>query len=244
MIAMERRLEVAAEIPQLHFLDTGLPVRYPVWTGLKEELRTEESLFSSTPEQESRAVKVFSAADQFIPKPVKNYANRVGERIKPEAWTAAAATDITSIFVLPAVQGLIALNTHSGLDITSPKLAVAAALTGISLMADWYALRKKGWDISIVGCITQAFSGRPSLSAILEHTINYIGPLNFVNIGAFATGNFSFMVDNIMAAPFVLAPWYIGMNLAIGHGQADRVLIPIRKVEDATLGRIKQAMKR
>jgi len=111
-------------------------------------------------------------------------------------------------------------------------------------MVDRYALRKKGWDISIVGCITQAFSGRPTLSAITEHAINYIGPLNFVNIGAIVTGNFSFLIDNIMTAPFVLAPWYIGMNLVIGHGQADRVLDPIRKIEDATWGKIKDGIKR
>jgi hypothetical protein len=223
MTLSEREPGRAPEIPKLSFQDGSL-LEYPVWTA-KEELRTDD-IFTAMPDK---------------PKGIR-------QRIKPEGWTAALATDATSIAVLPVVQDLIAINTHTELDITSPKLAAAAALTAISLLADWYALRKKGWDISIVGCIAQAISGKPSLSAIAEHAINYIGPFNFVNIGAIAagitTGNFSFLIDNITAAPFVLAPWYIGMNLLIGHGQADRVLNPIKKVEDATWGRIKQTLKR
>ena len=214
--------------PELAFPDGSL-LEHPVWTAwtVKEELRT-DPIFTAMPEK---------------PKGIR-------QRIKPEAWTAALATDATSIVVLPLVQGLIALNTHTELDITNPKLAAAAALTAISLLADWYALRKKGWDISIVGCITQAISNRPSFSAITEHAINYIGPFNIVNIGAIVTGiatgkfMFPFLVDNITSAPFVLAPWYIVMNTLIGHGQADRVLKPIGKIEDATWGRIKQTIKK
>lgn len=217
MPSIERR-------PELAFPDGSL-LKYPVLTGLKEELRTDD-IFTAMPEK---------------PKGIR-------QRIKPEAWTAALATDATSVVVLPFVQGLIALNTHTELDITSPKLAAATALTAVSLLADWYALRKKGWDISIVGCIVQAISNRPSLSAITEHAINYIGPFNFVNIGAIAagveTGNFSFLIDNILSAPFVLAPWYIVMNTSIGHGQAERFLKPIKRAENATWGKIKQAVKR
>jgi hypothetical protein len=191
-------------------------------------------------------VEIFSEARQEI-RP-KEYFHRVAQRVHPEGWTAALTTDATSIFVLPGAQALIALNLHTGMDMTDPKLAVAAALTGISLITDWYALLKKGWDISIVGCIAQAISGRPSLSAIAEHAINYIGPFNLVNIGALATGiatgKFSFLADNIMAAPFVLAPWYIIMNTFIGHGQADKVLKPIKTIENATWGKVKQAIKR
>jgi hypothetical protein len=246
MIAMERRPEGTSGIAKLYFSDTGLPVKYPVWEVTKTELRT-ENLPPVTPEQKSGPVEIFSAASQ-VAKPIENYAHRVAQRIHPEGWTAALTTDATSIFVLPGAQALIALNLHAGMDMTDPKLAVAAALTGISLITDWYALHKKGWDISIVGCIAQAISGRPSLSAIAEHAINYIGPFNLVNIGALAagiaTGKFSFLADNIMAAPFVLAPWYIVMNTLIGHGQADKVLNPIKKAEDATWDRIKQAIKR
>jgi hypothetical protein len=215
------------------------------WSSSKQELMAGD-IFTA-PKRRLKAIKDFSAARQ-IAKPIENYAHRVAQRVHSEGWTAALTTDATSIFVLPGAQALIALNLHTGMDMTDPKLAVAAALTGISLITDWYALRKKGWDISIVGCIAQAISGRPSLSAIVEHAINYIGPFNLVNIGAFAagiaTGKFSFLADNIVAAPFVLAPWYIVMNTLIGHGQADKVLNPIKRAEDATWGRIKQAIKR
>ncbi|MGA2911454.1 MAG: hypothetical protein ABSE17_02325 [Candidatus Levyibacteriota bacterium] len=246
---MERKPEVTSEIPALYFLDTGLPVKYPVWTGLKEELRTEENLFTAVQERKSGPVDVYVDAYRRARQKIKprEYFHHVGQRINPEGWTTATATDITSFFVLPGAQALIALNLNMGLDMTAPKLAVAAALTGISLMADWYALRKKGWDISIVGCVAQAITGKPALSAMLEHTINYMGPFNVVNIGAItagiATGNFSFLIDNITAAPFVLAPWYIVMNTLIGHGQADKVLNPIGKAEDAIAGNIKHAIK-
>ncbi len=173
------------------------------------------------------------------------YLHHVTERVNPEGWTAATATDIASWAVLPTAQALIAINVNTGLNIMDPKIAAAAGTaTLVSIAADRYALSKRGWDISIVGCVAQAITGRPTLSAILEHTINYVGPLNVVNIAALTTGNFSLLSENIMAAPFVLTPWYITMNLMIGHGTADRVINPIKKAREATWGKFKQKIRK
>lgn len=242
MKTVESRSEVSAGIPELYFTDTGLPVKYPVWEITKEELQIQD-LLPVAPRPTSKTVEVFSAARQ-IAKPVKDYVGSVKQRINPEGWAAATVTDVASWFILPAAQALIAINLNTGFDMTDPKLAIAAALSGISLMADRYALSKKGWDISAVGCVAIAATGKPTLSATLEHAINYVGPLNLVNIGAFATGNFSFLTENIMAAPFVLTPWYITMNFLIGRGQADRVINPMRRVREATVDKFKQTIKR
>jgi hypothetical protein len=187
-------------------------------------------------------IEIFDSAREKI-KP-REYLRHAGQRFNPEGLTLAGSADVASWFVLPAAQALIALNLNTGLDMTDPRLAVAAALTGISVITARYSLSKKGCDISAAGCIAQAITGKPTLSAIAEHAINYIGPFNLINIGALVTGNFPFIAKNIMAAPFVLAPWCIAMNTLIGHGQADIILNPIRKAEDATWGRIKQAIKR
>jgi hypothetical protein len=187
-------------------------------------------------------VEIFSEARQKIRH--RAYFHHVRQRFNPEGSTLAVSIDIASIFILPVAQALIAINLNTGIDITDPKLAVATALTGISVIAARYSLSKKGCDISAVGCIAQAITGKPTLSAIAEHAINYIGPFNLVNIGALVTGNLPFIVKNITAAPFVLAPWCIAMNTLIGHGQADRVLNPIRKIEDATWGKITDRISR
>jgi hypothetical protein len=234
------------KIPKLYFLDTGLPVRYPVWTQLKEELRTKENLLPIIPEQKAKTVDIFSAARK-ISKPIENYGHRVFQRGNLEGLGAAFTIDSTTAPFISVAQSLIATAIYVGENITDPRLtAVTAAgialfLARRSVKKDAIALEKEHFDASTVGTLMYPFIGNPMAAAIAEHGVNFflVGTLSPVAIAALVTGDSRIYSASIEAAAIMLPAWYYFVNSAIGRGELDDVINPIKKKRQAFVGGVK-----
>jgi hypothetical protein len=254
MAALERRPEGASEIPKLYFLDTGLPVKHPTWTELKEELRTEENLFTTIPGQRSGPVDIYSTRQKIKPR---EYWRSVRERAYPEGLATAFAIDVGSTFILPLAQPLITGAINAGVDIMDPRLAIAViggtigGLTSASIWVDRYTLGKKRFGATTIGTLAIAASGKRTKAAIADHVINYInvGILNLVTIHTLLIShNLDTLAKGWVAVPLTLTPWYMVVNGFIAWGKIDPVANFIRNtvinpVENG-VGVVRQKIKR
>jgi hypothetical protein len=241
----ERERGIAPEISQLYFLDTGLPVKYPVWTGLKEELRTEENLFTATPARRPNPIEVFSSARRIV-RPIEAWKSMT-QRSNPEGLAAAFAVNITTAPLLLTAQTLIATTINTGANMTDPKLTaivVAAAIGGATykgIRASAEALRKQRHSATPVGGLAYAITGRPTLSAVAEHAFNYavVGLLNPLTGYAWLTHNPQFLAEGMAAAPLVLT-WCIPANSLIASGKVAEALDPLKQIRETVWQRIKR----
>ncbi len=221
-------------VPGLNFPGKVLPFEDLAWKGFEKDLQT-ISPADIKHKQNGRGAGVFPGVRPKV-NPIGEYFHHVHSRINPEGLVIAGTADFVSYFVLPSAQTLVAAALDTGVNIMDPRLTVVVAgATIASILADRYALIKKGFDISLIGCASFATTGKATLSAITEHAINYaaVGLVNPLTVYAGITGNLKFLAEGVAAAPLVLTPWYIIMNLLIGRGEADKVLKPIRKQRQA-----------
>jgi hypothetical protein len=237
-------------MPQLYFSDTGLPLEYPVWTAVKEELRAGEQL-PITSERTTKPVEVFSSVKQIV-KPVANYLHRVHDRGNLEGLEAAFAIDGFTAPFIPIIHPLLTAAIYAGEKIISPELTAVVAVALIakqipkSLKSDAEALRSEHFDASAVGTIMYPFTGNSMFTAIAEQSINIfsVGTVSPASLIIGATGDFNIYPASIAAAAIMMPAWYNFVNSAIARGELDEVLEPLKKKREAFVERIKNKIKK
>lgn len=235
--------------PQLYFSDTGLPLKYPVWTGLKEELRSEDNLLI-TPPQRLEPIEIFPAAQQ-VTKPPEGYFHRVHDRGNFEGFEAALAIDGFTAPFIPILHPLLTAAIYAGEKITNPELTAVVAAVIIakqvpkSFKSDAEALRREHFDASTVGTVMYPFTGNPMFTAIAEQGINIfsVGTISPVSLLIGATRDFQVYPASIAAAAILMLGWYNFVNSAIARGELDDVLEPLKKKREAFVERIKNKIK-
>ncbi len=251
MTLSERGQERDLGMPKLCYADTGLPVKYPVRTGLKEELRSEENLLAPIPEQTTGPIEVFSAARQ-VAKPIGDYFHRVHERGNREGFEAALAIDGFTVPFIPIIHSFLTAAIYAGEKFTDPRLtavvagAIIAKQIPKSLIADAEALRKKHFDASTVGTIMYPFTGKAIATAIVEQGANifFVGTVSLPSLLMGATGDHNIYPASIAAAAIMMPAWYKFVNSAIARGELDQVLNSLRQRQEAFIGGVKDRIKK
>jgi hypothetical protein len=236
MALSERGQGAHPEIPQLYYLDTGLPVKYPVLTGLKEELRTEENLFPPTSEQKSKAVR--------------EYLDRARKRTTFKGFGSIVAFDLlVSTPILQTGEAIYTGAIDTLIKATNPQIVASIfvpliiAATAGSIYIETKAFKNRNACATGFGMGFHTTTGNRLFSAIADHGINFInvGTLNVVNAYAIITHDFSKVGEAYLATPLVLASWYAAVNSTIAWG--DRIVNPVKKDGKIAWGKIKHAIK-
>jgi len=251
MALPERQPGTRPEVPQLYYLNTGLPTKYPVWTGLKEELRAPDLSFGM-PKRNSKPVEIFSEAEQKIklgiPRVVKNMYHRGNFE---GFWTAVGIDALSTGYFFVAIPALTAIiNTAASLTdfqlVTATAVAGAARIGYKSLRKDAEALDKKHFATNSFSTGAYGITGKPYLAAGIGHLAG-ISAVTFGNpIGIFSIfeHDASLFTVNVVAAAIAAPSWYLYFNSRIARGEFDRTLNPIREKRHAAWEIFKKRIKR
>jgi hypothetical protein len=235
MALPERGPAGVSEQPKLSFPDGSL-FEYPVWTGVKEELRTPDLSF----DMPKRKLK------PEIPQVLKN----IYHRGNLEGLGTALGIDVLSTAYLwlsiPALTAVI----NTAASVTDAQLAIPTALTagGIlglkSLKKDAQTLRDKHFGTNTIGTAAYAMTGKPRVSAAIDHILGY----SFVAVGN-PVGIFSLLSDksllplDLLATSIALPAWYLLFNSLIDKGKFDRFIKPVKEKRHAISDEIKHVIK-
>jgi len=183
-----------------------------------------------------------------VPQVVKN----IYHRGNLEGFGTALGIDALSTAYLwlsiPALTAVI--NTAASL--TDFQLAVAAAATvggalGLkSLRKDAQTLSDKHFGTNTFGTAAYAITGKPRLSALIDHALGYsfVAVGNPVGIASLLTGDKSLLSLDFLATSIALPIWYFSFNSIIDCGGFDGIINPIREKRHAAWNKLKQKIKR
>lgn len=170
------------------------------------------------------------------------------QRIYPEGLLFSAAVTATSPFVLtPASAGLTFI-IHQVTKETEPnvtKLAAAGAigiLSAISIAVETKALESHKYCASPTSSSFYILTGRPLISAICGHLVNYaqISILNPINLYAVATKDLGLLIESEGAAALTLAAWLITMNALVLKGKTRPFVNKVKQVREVLGEKLKR----
>ena len=197
-----------------------------------------------------KPVEIFNAAKNFRPL---EWWHHLEERARPGAFATVATLDLAAGFVvLPTLETTVAAAINAAMN-TDPALTIPAVagsivgLTALSIRQEIRALRQERISATTVATGTFTITGDAALSSVINHAGNYFFDtliLNPVTTVAILTHNTQLAAESFATTPFATASWYMAVNTLIASGQVEKLVNPINKVKEATLGRVTRKIKR
>lgn len=159
-------------------------------------------------------------------------------RINPEGLVFSASVTAASTAILPAFSAGVTYAVHELAKETDPTLikilaiGILGILNGASVTVETKALRSKEYSASPVSSTLYVLTGKPLLSSLGGHAINYaqISVLNPINIFSVATKNNELLVESEGSAAFILTIWLASLNTLVLKGKTQPFVNGVKKV--------------
>jgi hypothetical protein len=169
-------------------------------------------------------------------------------RINPEGLAASTTLSAVSPFTMIPMEAGVTYAIHEAANITDPnllKLAVIGILgiaNAVSVNTEVDTLRKKNYSASPVGSALNIATGKPLLSSIGEHAVNYaqLSMLNPINAVALINGDGRLLLESAGATSLALTIWLTSMNTLISQGRIDPVVNRIKKTRQTIWSKIRK----
>ncbi len=174
------------------------------------------------------------------------------ERINPEGLAFSTAVTFVSPAVLPAVSAGVTLAVHELAKETNPELmkilaiAVLGTLNALSVTAETKALKADNYSASPVSSSLHILTGKPLLSSLAGHALNYahLSLLKPINWYAITTKNSELLIESEGSTTMMLTAWFTTLNALVLTGKTKPFVEKVKEVRLAIGNKFRRETKR
>lgn len=160
------------------------------------------------------------------------------KRISPEGLAFSGAVTLTSPAVLPTVSAGVTYAIHEIARETDPTLTrvlaigIIGLLGSVSVAIETKALKSNEYSASPTSSTLYFLTGRPLLSSLGGHAVNYgqISIINPINIFSAATRNNELLADSEISSTLVLTSWLTTLNALVLKGKTKPFTDGVKKM--------------
>lgn len=162
------------------------------------------------------------------------------QRINPEGLMFSAAVTAASPAVLTSAASGMTFIIHQLAQEVDPNLmkigtiGVISLLNIASVIAETKALKSHEYSASPVSSSLYILTGRPLISSLVGHLLNYaqISVLNPINVFAIATNNTELLIESEGSASLVLTAWFTTLNTLVLQGKTQPFVDKVRQIRE------------
>lgn len=154
------------------------------------------------------------------------------QRINPEGLAVGAALSYISPAVMIPMQAGLTYVIHEIAQDADPDIFKICAIgllgiaNAISVGAETRTLRSNEYSASPVASTVNILTGKPLVSSIGSHLVNYaqLSILNPINAAAIWNQDTQLLAESASATSLTLTAWFTGLNILLSRGKTKEVI--------------------